>query len=295
MTNLGGIYPPIVIPFDSQEKVALDKLESNLDKWLAQPLDGIVVPGSNSEATFLTQEERIQIWKTCANRMRGTGKRLIAGTGVETTAETIELTLRAAELGAEAALLLPPYFYKASMTHEVLLTHFRAVADASPIPLLVYNVPQFTGIDFALGMLVAMAEHTRIVGVKDSSSNVVKMASLRAARPNFQVFAGTASALLPFLSIGAAGGVMALANFAAVPLHQLLDAFMAGRNDEARRIQISVADINLAVTARFGVPALKYAMDRTGFYGGPTRRPLLSLKPQEQAELDRLLAPLHLG
>ncbi len=88
---------------------------------------------------------------------------------------------------------------------------------------------------------------------------------------------------------------MALANFAAVPLRQIMDSFVAGRNDEARRIQISVADINLAVTARFGVPALKYAMDRTGFYGGPTRRPLLSLKPQEQAELDRLLAPLHLG
>ena len=168
-------------------------------------------------------------------------------------------------------------------------------ADASPIPLLVYNVPAFTNIDFAPATLLTMAEHEQIVGCKDSSANVVKIASVLAARPDFQVFAGTGSALLPFLTIGAAGGIMALANFAAEPLRRLWDAFHAGRFDEARRLQLALANINNAVTAKYGVAGLKYAMDRTGFRGGALRRPLQPLDADGRAEIDRLLAKLAEG
>jgi 4-hydroxy-2-oxoglutarate aldolase len=293
MTDLSGIYPPITTPFAQDERLALDKLELNLGKWLAQPLDGVVMPGSNSEAAHLTTEERIQLWQVCADRLKGSGKRLIAGTGAESTAETIRLTQKAAELGAVAALVLPPYFYKPSLTPDVLIAHYRAVADESPIPLLVYNVPAFTGIDFAPATLLSMAEHPRIAGVKDSSANVVKIASVLAARPDFQVFAGTGSALLPFLSLGAVGGISALANFAALPLRRVWDAFHNGQMDLARRIQLSLADINAAVTARFGVPGLKYAMDCSGFYGGPPRRPLLPLAAGPRAEIDRMLSALQ--
>ena len=295
MLDLSGIYPPITTPFtDDERQVAYDRLESNLERWKAQPLNGVVMPGSNSEAVHLTRAERVQIWQVCAGALKGSGKRLIAGTGAESTLETIELTVLAAELGAEAALILPPYFYKPSLTPEVLVAHYRAVADASPIPLLVYNVPAFTGIDFAPATLLTMAEHPRIIGVKDSSASVVKIASLLAARPDFQVFAGTGSALLPFLSIGAVGGIMALANFAAVPLRKLMEAFQAGRIAEARQIQLALAEINSAVTSRFGVSGLKYAMDKAGFYGGPPRRPLLPLKDDGRSEIDRLLANLAL-
>ena len=295
MLDLSGIYPPITTPFtDDERQVAYDRLESNLERWKAQPLNGVVMPGSNSEAVHLTRAERVQIWQVCAGALKGSGKRLIAGTGAESTLETIDLTVQAAELGAEAALILPPYFYKPSLTPEVLVAHYRAVADASPIPLLVYNVPAFTGIDFAPATLLTMAEHPRIIGVKDSSASVVKIASLLAARPDFQVFAGTGSALLPFLSIGAVGGIMALANFAAVPLRKLMDAFQAGRIAEARQIQLALAEINSAVTSRFGVSGLKYAMDKAGFYGGPPRRPLLPLKDDGRSEIDRLLANLAL-
>jgi 4-hydroxy-2-oxoglutarate aldolase len=292
MIDLSGIYPPIITPFDEDERLALDKLESNLGKWLEQPLEGVVIPGSNSEACYLTREERVSLWQVCAERLKGSGKRLIAGTGAESTAETILFTLKAAELGAEAALVLPPYFYKSALTPEVLITHYRSVADASPIPLLIYNVPAFTGIDFAPSTLLALAEHPRIIGVKDSSVNILKIASLLAARPDFQVFAGTGSALLPFLSLGAVGGIMALANFAAKPLRQIWDAFHNGELEQARKIQLSLAEINNAVTARFGVPGLKYAMERRGFYGGPARRPLLPLNPEARIEIDRLLAGL---
>ena len=295
MLDLSGIYPPITTPFtDDERQVAYDRLESNLERWKAQPLNGVVMPGSNSEAVHLTRAERVQIWQVCAGALKGSGKRLIAGTGAESTLETIDLTVQAAELGAEAALILPPYFYKPSLTPEVLVAHYRAVADASPIPLLVYNVPAFTGIDFAPATLLTMAEHPRIIGVKDSSASVVKIASLLAARPDFQVFAGTGSALLPFLSIGAVGGIMALANFAAVPLRKLMEAFQAGRIAEARQIQLALAEINSAVTSRFGVSGLKYAMDKAGFYGGPPRRPLLPLKEDGRSEIDRLLANLAL-
>ncbi len=292
MSDLSGIYPPITTPFDEQERLALDKLESNLEKWIAAPLDGVVLPGSNSEAAHLSSEERVSLWQVCMGRLKGSGKRLIAGTGAESTAETIRLTIKAAELGAEAALVVPPYFYKPSLTPEVLIAHYKAVADASPIPLLVYNVPAFTGIDFAPATLLAMAEHPRITGVKDSSANVVKIASVLANRPDFQVFAGTGSALLPFLSLGASGGIMALANFASAPLRAVWDAFHAGQMEKARKIQLSLADINAAVTARFGVSGLKYAMDCYGYYGGPPRRPLLPLAPGPRAEIDRLLAGL---
>jgi 4-hydroxy-2-oxoglutarate aldolase len=224
--------------------------------------------------------------------LRGSGKRLIAGTGAETTAETIALTNAAAEAGAEAALLLPPFFYKPQMSHEVLLAHFRAVADASPIPLLLYNVPAFTGVDFLPQTILALAEHPRIVGMKDSSSNVVKVASILAARPDFQVFAGTGSALLPLLSIGAVGGITALSNVASAPLRRVFDAFLAGRNDEARRMQLALAPLNTALTTKYGVPGLKYAMERAGFYGGPTRRPLLPLSAEGRAEIERLMAEL---
>ena len=295
MPDLSGLYPPIPTPFDDGGQIAYDKLEYNLDKWLALPLDGVVMPGSNSEAAFLSDEERVAIWQVCAARLKASGKRLIAGTGAESTAETIYLTQTAAELGAQAALVLPPFFYKQSLTPEVLIAHYQAVADESPIQLLVYNVPAFTGIDFAPATLLKMAEHPRIVGFKDSSANVIKLASVLASRPDLQVFAGTGSALLPFLSLGAAGGIMALANFAAIPLRRIWDCFHAGQLELAQQVQLALTEINTCVTSRYGVSGLKYALDACGYYGGPPRRPLLPLGPAGREEIDALLARLDLN
>jgi 4-hydroxy-2-oxoglutarate aldolase len=226
--------------------------------------------------------------------LKASGKRLIAGTGAESTAETIALTQKAAELGAQAALVLPPFFYKRSLTPEVLIAHYQAVAEESPIPLLVYNVPAFTAIDFAPATLLKMAEHPRIVGYKDSSANVIKLASVLASRPDMQVFAGTGSALLPFLCLGAVGGIMALANFAAIPLRRIWDCFHDGRLEQARQVQLSLAEINTCVTSRFGVPGLKYALDTCGYYGGMPRRPLLPLGSVNREVIDALLMQLEL-
>lgn len=294
MINLSGIYPPIPTPFDEAGNVAYDKLEANLARWIAQPLDGIVMPGSNSEAAFLTTEERLTIWRVCGDVLRGSGKRLIAGTGVESTAETIALTQQAAELGATAALILPPYFYKPALTHDILVAHYQTLADASPIPLLVYNVPMFTGVDFTAATLLKLAEHPQIVGLKDSSANVTKMVTLLASCPDFQVLSGSATALLPFLSIGAVGGILALANIAAIPLRHLVEAFERGDIAEARTLQFSLVALSAAVTTRFGIPGLKYALERRGWYGGPPRRPLLPISAEARAEIDRLLDEVRL-
>jgi 4-hydroxy-2-oxoglutarate aldolase len=291
--DLAGIYPPIPTPFANDETLALDKLEANLAHWIAQPVAGVVMPGSNSEAAYLSADERLQLWRVCGATLQRMGKHLIAGTGAETTAETISLTQQAAELGAVAALVLPPFFYKAAMTHTVLLEHYVAVADASPIPLLIYNVPAFTGLDIAPQTVLALAEHPHIIGMKDSSANVVKLGAVLAARPDFQVFAGTGSALLPFLSLGAVGSIAALANVAAGPLHRLLAAFQAGDLAEARRLQLALVALNSAITVRFGVSGLKYALDRSGLYGGPLRRPLLPLDAAARAEIDHLLAAVQ--
>lgn len=289
MMNLTGIYPPIPTPFNDDESVAYDKFAANLEQWLSWPLAGVVMPGSNSEAAHLSPDERLELWRICGEATAGSHKRFIAGTGADTTAATIALTETAAKAGAMATLVLPPYFYKGAMSHEVLLVHYRAVADASPIPILVYNVPAFTGVDFAVPTLLALAEHPQIIGMKDSSANVVKVATVLAARPDFQVLSGSASALLAFLSLGAVGGIMALANIAAEPLHQLMTAWENGRFTQARQIQLSLVNLNSAITARYGVPGLKYALDRIGLYGGPARRPLLPLKAEARAEIDQLL------
>jgi 4-hydroxy-2-oxoglutarate aldolase len=302
--TLSGLFAPIPVPFNQDESLALDKLESNLQRWISQPLDGVVLPGSNSEAPYLSEEERLALWRTCGQAFRdgktadgrtASGQTWLAGSGMERTPDTIRLTLRAAEQGASAALVVPPCYYKKDMTHEVLVAHYRALAAASPIPVLLYNVPAFTGIDFELKTLLTLAEHPNIIGIKDSSSNVLKSGLLLQARPDFLVFAGTGGALLPFLSIGAVGCISALSNIAAATLKEIMQAFAAGDLENARRMQISLMELNFAVTGKYGVPGLKYAMDKTGFYGGPARRPLLPVGEGAQCHLDRLLADAGLG
>lgn len=290
--SLAGHYPPIPTAFDAAERLDLDHLAANLERWNSLPLAGIVMPGSNSEAGFLSREERLAVWQCCGAIMTKSGRRFIAGTGAETTAETIALTEAAAKAGAVATLVLPPFFYKQSLTHEALLAHYRALAAASPIPILVYNVPAFTGVEISSRLLIELAQEPQIIGAKDSSVSVVKLAEVLAERPDFQIFAGTGSAVLPFLSVGAAGSITALANVAAVAIAAIERAFVAGDLAEARRVQLAITALNGAITARHGVSGLKYTLDQLGYYGGPARKPLLPLSPAARAEIDRLLGDL---
>jgi len=163
--DFDGIYPPIPTPFEKSGKFCSGALKDNLFVWAEQPLRGVIAPGSNGEAAFLTVEEKLLIWEICAEVLEPAGKLLIAGTGVETTEETITLSREAGVRGAQALLVQSPYFFKPQMSHDVLGAHFTAVADASPVGVILYNVPQFTGVDFPLETILALSEHPQIIGI----------------------------------------------------------------------------------------------------------------------------------
>jgi 4-hydroxy-2-oxoglutarate aldolase len=287
--QLNGIYPPVPTPFDSEGRIAPEPLKKNLAALNRYELRGYVILGTNGEYVMLTEQEKL--WVLDAARQAIPRERLlIAGTGCQSTGETIDLTHKAAELGADAALVITPYYYKKLMTPGALITHYNTVADMVPIPVLIYNMPACTGIDLDEETIAAMARHPNIIGIKESSGNVVKMATIRQkAGPGFQVLAGSAGFLLPALSIGAVGGVPALANIAPEQCIDIHRYFLEGKRKEARDLQVRLAPLNTAVTARWGVPALKAAMDMMGLYGGPVRLPLLPIDDDTRKQLEAVI------
>jgi len=287
--DLSGIFPPIPTPFNELEEVSLDRLSENLDRWEKEPLAGYVVGGSNGEFVSLNASERLEVLAH-VSETTGSEKLLIAGSGLHSTRETIWQTLAMAELGADAALVVTPSYYKSRMDARALISHYRRVADESPVPIILYNVPANTGLDMSAEVIVSLSEHSNIIGLKDSSGNVANIAEITLRAPkDFQVLAGSASFLLGALAVGAVGTISALANLAASSLDALIQAFGKGDLEQARMIQQRLVRPNSAVTARFGVAGLKYALELLGYYGGPTRSPLQALEPTQETELRQIL------
>ena len=289
MRSLDGIFPPIPTPFDRRGRLALPRLRENLTVWNRSSLSGYVVLGSNGEAPLLAYEERLSLIEAARTSIP-TDRTMIVGTGCESTEATIRLTRDAARLGADLALVLPPHYYKDQMTEAALVRHYRAIADSSPIPILIYNIPATTGIDIEEGTVARLAEEENIVGLKDSSGNLVKFGAIRRSTPpSFKLLAGSASFLLPALTLGGCGGILALANLSPERTIEILRLFDEGRIDEARAIQLSLIPANDAITRRLGIPALKAGLDMIGMYGGPVREPLLPLGDEERKNLRRIL------
>lgn len=286
---LDGVFPPIPTPFDSSHGLATDPLVRNIKRWRHHGVHGIVVLGSNGEAVHLTDAERATVVAT-TRRALGEETPLIVGTGSLSTRSTIALTVAAADAGADAVLVLPPFYYHAQMTDQALLSHFRTVADAAPVPVILYNMPRCTGLDLSVDLVSALAEHENIWGLKDSGGNLAKLASIRAAVPaSFRLLAGSAGFLLPALTIGATGGIVALANLAPTECVALYRHAVEGDIDAARPLQLALTPLNTAVTSRWGVPALKASLDLLGLYGGPVRPPLLPATDTQIDALRRLL------
>lgn len=287
--KITGIFAPIPTPFINEE-IAYDKLKENLAWWGSTDLAGVVVMGSNGEFVYLSEREKEELIGFVRENFNAK-KKVIAGTGCESTRETIRLTKRAAELGADAALIVTPHYYKGSMTNEALKKYYFDVADASPIPVLLYNMPNNTGLNMPARLVIELSSHPNIAGIKDSSGNIVQISEIIAGvRPDFAVFAGSASFLLTSLMMGAVGGTLATANILPNQCVAVQRLFEAGRLEEARQLQLRLLPINAAVTSRWGVAGLKAAMDLLGHFGGEPRRPTLPLKDQEREELKRLLA-----
>ncbi len=287
--NLKGIYPPLPTPFGKDGSISLQGLKKNLAYLEKFILRGYVVMGSNGEYVLLSEREKLQVMETVRSESDAT-KLVIAGTGCQSTAQTIDLSRQAAKLDIDAALVINPSYYRNQMSPDVLINHYFKVADASPIPLIIYNMPACTGIDMDAATIIHLASHDNIIGVKDSTGNVTKMgAILQQTGPDFQILAGSGGFLLPALSVGAIGGVLALANIAPLQSLSILEMFQEQRHRDAQQLQIKMVPVNSAITARWGVPGLKAALDFLGMVGGPVREPLVSLSGQTKQELFAIL------
>ncbi len=293
--SLAGIFPPIPTPFKADGQIDYDNLQSNLDRWNREPLAGYVVCGSNGEYTYLTVDERVEVIRA-ARQVIPAGRLLIAGSGTESTGETIDLTRCMARAGADAAIVVTPCYYRGRMTGAALERHYRQVADTSPIPVVLYSVPANTLLDLPAQAACSLAKHPNIIGMKDSGGDVTKIGYMahETRADDFQILAGSAGFLLGALAVGAVGGVCGLANIAAAKLTYLWKSFCQGNLMKAREIQLPLIEANTAVTSRFGVPGLKAAMDLLGYYGGPVRSPLMPLPEEDRVTLRNILTKAEL-
>lgn len=285
---LGGVLAPIAALFGPDGELDLEKYARNVEWYANSPLDGIVVMGSNGESALLDEDEKLRLIETAVTTVDGR-KLVLAGTGVESTRATIRLTRAAAERGADYALVVTPHYYRPRYDAEAFKRHYYAVADASPIPIVVYIMTAYTGVDLPASVVSTLSQHPNIVGVKDSAGNAVKFAEMVAGTDDdFAVLAGSANFLYPALCLGAKGGILALADVAPAACVELRDLHEAGNHDAARRAQLNLLAPNAAVTTRFGIAGLKAAMELVGLETGDPRPPLLPATDAERAEIERI-------
>ena len=288
---IDGVFPPIPTPF-SNDTVDVVAMGSNVDRWMQTRLRGVVVLGSNGEAPFLNESDSDAA--VAAAREHVPSNRLcIAGVGRESTIETIRATKRAADLGVDAVLVRTPSFYKVLLTPEVFVAHYTAVADASPVPVLLYNFTAVTGVTLPVEVVSTLAAHPNIVGIKESGSDLKYVSALIANTPDdFVLLAGSAPVFYPSLLVGATGGVLALASVVPDLCVELYDLAQSGRHSEARELQRRLTPLAGLVTSRYGVPGLKAALSLLGFRAGEPRLPLQPITSEAIDEirvvLDRL-------
>jgi 4-hydroxy-2-oxoglutarate aldolase len=292
---IAGIYPPVPTFFHEDESLDLETLRAHIGRLRERGIVNFVALGSNGEAIHLDLDERRAVIATI-REAAGAEAQVLAGAGGQSTRETIALCTLAAEAGADVALVLPPSHYGGKMGMPVQRAHYQAVADASPLPLMIYNMPgNAAGIDLDAETIISLSAHPNIIGVKDSSGNVTKLAEIVAgAREGFATLAGSAGFLLPALVVGARGAVAALANIAPRECLQLLDLYQQGKLEDARTLQARLIPVNTAVTSGYGVAGLKAALQFVAHYGGEPRRPLAPLGEGERVRLRSLLAQADL-
>ena len=288
-----GIFPALVTPFDSDGNVSLNAVRENIRRYNGTAIAGYVVLGSTGEAVMLSRAEADSVL-AAAKEAAASTKVLIAGTGAESTAETVARTRRAAELGYAAALVKTPYYYKPVYKAETYIRHFRAVADASPIPVLLYSVPQFTGITLETPEILALAAHPNIVGIKDSSGNIQRVVEIVAgAPPDFQVLTGGAAVIYPALTVGARGAILALAAALPEKCAEVFLLFQSGRHEQAKALQLDLAVASKRIVSEQGIAGVKYAMDLRGYCGGSPRLPLLPLTEEKKQSVANVISQIH--
>jgi 4-hydroxy-2-oxoglutarate aldolase len=288
-----GVFAALTTPFAHDGSVSLSDLKHNVQRYNQTDLAGYVALGSTGESVLLTRAEMDGILIT-VKEAAAKGKKLLAGAGAESTAETIERTKRAAELGYDAALVKTPHYYKPAYKPEVLIAHYRRVADESPIPVMLYSIPQFTGIALAAADVAALAEHPNIIGIKDSSGNVQGVAEIVAATPPaFQILVGSAASVYPSMVIGVRGAILALACALPEKCVALFDLVRQGHHEKARELQSILLRASKLIVSEMGIAGVKFAMDQRGYRGGLPRLPLVPLHQEQKKRLNDFLATLE--
>lgn len=283
MHQFAGIYTPLATPFASDGALDERALARNVERYLRSPLTGLVVLGSNGEAPQLDEDEA-DLAITTVREAMPRDRPLLAGTGRESTAATIAATERAAKVGVDAVLVRTPSFYKGQMTTEAFVTHYTQVADRSPVPVLLYNVTIYTGVNLLPEAVGILSQHPNIVGIKETNSDMVQFGDyLARAAEGFTVLAGSGATYFSSLMLGAHGAILAVAGVAPDLCVRIFTAVRDGRIDEARRINRELAPLSKLVGATYGVPGLKAALTLLGFDGGLPRPPL---QPVGQPALD---------
>jgi 4-hydroxy-2-oxoglutarate aldolase len=288
--DFSGVFAALTTPFAADDSVAIADLKQNIQRYNATGLAGYAVQGSTGESVLLSRAEWDSVL-VAAKEAASPQKRLLAGTGVESTAETISRSKRAAELGYHAALVKTPYYYKPVYKPDVFIAHYRRVADASPIPVLLYSVPQFTGISLEAPEVAVLAEHPNIIGIKESSGHVQRVGEMIAAAPaSFQVLTGGAGVLLPSLTVGAKGAILALASALPEKCAELYEVTRRGQLEVARELQKNLLRASKLIVSELGIPGVKFVMDQRGYRGGLPRLPLQPLSDAAKRRILELLA-----
>lgn len=289
--DLKGTFLPVTTPFDPVTgDVDVVAFRANLRSWFAHPIKGILVAGSTGEAVYLDDAETAALLEA-AKGVAPPDRLLLVGAGAESTRATIKKTKKAADAGADAVLVKPPAFYKAGMTPEALARHYRAVADASPVPVIVYQVPlRLSTLEFPTGLVAELSHHPNIVGIKDSRGNLELVGELvQQCDKGFQVVVGAGSVLYGGLELGAVGGIVAVGLMAPAEAAEISVAFYEGRKADAGRLQERIGPVHNGIVGAMGVPGIKAAMDMLAFRGGPPRPPLLPVAESRHAEIRGVL------
>lgn len=287
--QLSGVFAPITTPFDAHGDVAVAPYAENVARLAAAGLDGFLVAGSTGEAPLLDPDE-YRVLVAATRHALPPGKTLLVGTGAEATRQAIALSRSAADEGADAVVVRAPSYFGPVSPPETLVGYYRAVADASPIPVLVYNMPKFTHVSISTAVLAQLRDHPNIIGAKDSSGDPANLAAYRNAVPHWALLSGSASILLAGLELGCTGGVVAVACFAPRPCVELVAAFRTGDRGRAAAIQERLKPLDREIVGKLGPAGVKAAMDAAGYHGGPPRAPLAPVTSADREQIAQVLA-----
>jgi 4-hydroxy-2-oxoglutarate aldolase len=287
--RLHGIFPPVVTNFDSAGEIAPIPFRENLRRWIETPIAGIVLFGSNGEGALLDEDEKARL-TSFARDVVPAGYVLIAGASGESTRSTIRQVKQLAAAGADVVLVHPPAYFGPYLTVAALMDHFRAVADASPVPVLLYHIPKYTKVTLEAGFVAELMRHPNVAGLKDSSGDIKRFADFtNACDKGCRLFIGNGSLLYTALELGAAGGIVGIANISPGLCTALLEHFRAGRTQEAGKVQSRLTPLHRDIVAAHGAVGCKAALDELGWAGGSPREPLRPLTERERQQVARVM------